>query len=216
MNFLRRRLNSADTTSQLDFINSRPFPPDAFKVLFIGDSLMIHGQLKGVWDVSSGMAASRPENDYVHLVSKGLQEEITRPAEALYNNGGNGRLREILEYIQVRNLAPDMVIIQGGENDTFDRQFREYYPQLLDFYACPRIVLGDWFSKDKSDYSGSLCRERGLPFVNLCDISADKQNSGWGGPYDRKDVASHPNDSGHAAIAKGVLAKVKAMVLQNI
>lgn len=167
----------------------------------------------GLWDVASGMAASRPENDYVHLVSAGLQRDHSRPVEALYNNGGNGKLRDILEYIQVRNLYPDTVIIQGGENDAFDRRFREYYPPLLDFFSCPRIVLGDWYSKEKSDYSSGLCREREIPFVNLLDIAADKRNSGWGGPYHRKDVANHPNDAGHSAIASAVLAKVEIGVL---
>lgn len=179
--------------------------------MFVGDSLTLHGSLRGAWDVASGMAASSPEKDFVHLVVAGIQRTIDQPVEALYNNGGNGKIREMLEYLQVKRFDPDLVIIQGGENDKSLR----YYPQLLDHFSCPRIVLGDWYSKDKSDYVEGLCKTRNLPFVSLYDIASDKRNSGWGGPYNRKDVATHPNDSGHAAIAEAILAKVEAGVPQS-
>lgn len=203
-----RGLNSRETLSLLEFINNRPIPPDSYKVMFVGDSLTLHGTLRGAWDVASGMAASSPEKDFVHLVVAGIQKTTDSPVEALYNNGGNGKIRDMLEYLQVKRFDPDLVIIQGGENDKLE-SLREHYPQLLDHFSCPRIVLGDWYSKEKSDYSEGLCRSRNLPFVSLYDIASDKRSSGWGGPYSRKDVASHPNDFGHAAIAQAVLSKVE-------
>src|SRR5258708_31125730 len=129
-----KRLNSRDTTSSLDFINFRPIPPNAFRVLFIGNSLTMHGALPGVWDVVCGMAASAPEKDFVHLVTAELQKQHSRPVEALYNNGGNGKIREMLEYLQLRSIAPDMVVIQGGENDPLNADFRRNYPALLDYF----------------------------------------------------------------------------------
>jgi len=206
MKIFRKRLNSGDTTSSLDFINFRPIPPDAFRVLFIGNSLTVHGTLQGVWDVACGMAASSPEKDFVHMVTAELQGQNVRPVEALYNNGGNGKIQEMLEYLQLRDLKPDLVILQGGENDQLNDDFRRHYPALLDYFSVPRIVLGDWYSKDKSDYVEGLCEKRDVPFVRLLDISADKGMSGYGGPFGNKDVSSHPNDAGMASIADAVVA----------
>lgn len=208
MLMFKKRLNSRESVSVLELLNYRPMPPNSYKVMFTGDSITIHGALRKVWDNSCGIAATSPERDYVHLVSAGIQESIESPVEALYNNGGNGKIREMLEYLQMRRFSPDLAIIQGGENDKFNDHFRQYYPQLIDHFTCPKIVLGDWNDQEKSEYSERLCQARNLPFVNLFEIASDRNKGGWGGPYNRKDVASHPNDLGHAAIAEATLEKV--------
>lgn len=202
---IRKGLNSQNTTGALDFINSRPIPPNALRVLFIGNSLTMHAVTPGVWDIASGMAASSPEKDYVHLVVKGMQEREARPVEALYNNGGNGKLAETLEYLQFRILNPDIVFIQGGENDAFDDRFRAIYPALLDHYSAPRIIIGDWYEKQKSDYVRDLCLRRNIPFVQIYHLFANPSMSGNAGPYRFKGVSTHPNDVGMAAIAMEVL-----------
>jgi lysophospholipase L1-like esterase len=111
----------------------------------------------------------------------------------------------MFEYLLLRNLSPDLVVIQGGENDELDGKFCEYYPQLLDHYSVPRIVLGDWYDREKSDYVEELCVMRNIPFVNLVDIYSDPKMSGNAGPYGHKGIATHPNDAGMAAIASAVL-----------
>lgn len=134
---------------------------------------------------------------------------MPRPVEAFYDNGGDGKIRSMLEYLLLRKLSPDLVIIQGGENDELNDKFREYYPQLLDYYPVPRIVLGDWRSNAKSDYVEGLCAMRDIPFVNLVDIYSDPAMSGNGGPYGHSGVATHPNDAGMSAIAERVLERIE-------
>jgi hypothetical protein len=135
-----------DTLGPLDFINSRPSPSNAIRVLFIGDSLTIHGRAPKVWDNFCGMAAFAPERDFVHLATAHIQSSMDRPVEAFYNKGGDGKLPSILRYLESRpHLKPDLTILQGGENDPLDASFRATYRALLE--RTPLIVLGDWWRR---------------------------------------------------------------------
>ena len=207
--------NSVDTNAILDFFNQRPIASTGYRVLFIGDSLTIHGQVPNLWDAYTGMAASSAENDFVHLITQRLQSQTKqRPIEILYDNGGNGRLGTMLAYYQSQpSLAPDLIILQGGENDTFDSVFREQYLQLLAL-STREIVLGDWFSDEKSAFEKTAAAKRGLPFVNLRVIQRNPRNSGFDGPYHVAGVAMHPNDAGMAAIATAVIQAADPAFIQ--
>src|ERR1700761_7798771 len=108
--------NSVDSTHNLTYFNYRPMPPNAYRVLFIGDSLTYHGQTPNLWNYDSGMAASAPERDFVHLVAKHIQEKLpAKPVETLIDNGGNGKIGSMLAYIAKHpELKPSLVILQGG------------------------------------------------------------------------------------------------------
>lgn len=196
--------NATDTSNALDFLNLRPMPPSAFRLLFIGDSLMMHGVSKGLWDVACGMAATKPENDFVHLITRRMQELIGLPIEILCNNGGDGRLFSMLSYARRTELFPHLIILQGGENDQFDRYFREAYEALLDFYPVPTVVLGDWWSAEKSQFERWMAERRHYPFISLNDIRGPR-TTGYCGPYDVIGVGEHPNDEGMAQIAAAVV-----------
>lgn len=207
----RPKFNAIDSTAVLDFFNSRPIPPNAYRVLFIGDSLTIHVKSPGLWDYFSGMAASCPEKDFVHISMRHIQEMLDgRPAEILYNNGGNGKLESMFLYLKMHpELRPDLVIFQGGENDAFDDTFRSTYRAILNEF--PRmIVLGDWWSDEKSEFSRDECSRFGIPFVDLRAIEGNPVNSGDGGPYGIEGVALHPNDAGMAAIAAAIMMEIKS------
>lgn len=201
--------NATDVTNALDFVNNRPVPPHAYRVLFVGDSLTVHEPSRGLWDHFKGMAATTPGNDFVHLATSHIQERLaSRPVEAFYDNGGKGKIGQMLEYAQTRpNLRPDLVILQGGENDLFDATFQQTYHSLLQAFDAtkPRvIVLGDWNSKQKSAFEEEVASTSGIPFVSLLDVHANAANTGDGGPYQVHGVAMHPNDAGMRAIADAI------------
>jgi hypothetical protein len=166
------QFNASDATSVLDAINSRPVPPNAFRVLFIGDSLTLHQPVTGLWDHFMGMAATAPANDFVHLAAAHMQLRM-----------------------------------QGGENDPFDDTFQATYRSLLRIFNPPQtrvIVLGDWNSKQKSQFEEAEAKLLGIPFVSLTEIHANPVNFGDGGPYHVGGVAAHPNDKGMQAIADAI------------
>jgi hypothetical protein len=212
-----KKFNSLDSTATLNFFNCRPVPPNAYRVLFIGDSLTIHGRTAKLWDHFSGMAASTPEKDFVHIFTSHLQQSAKQPVEIFYNNGGNGKIGSMLHYLKTcPALRPNLAVIQGGENDKFDDTFRSIYPELVGFYACPRIILGDWLSEEKSEFGSMCAASLGVPFVNMFDIAKNPLNSGDGGPYNLPDVALHPNDSGMAAIAHALMERFENLAISDL
>ena len=119
----------------------------------------------------------------------------------LYDNGGNGTLPGMLAYYDARpSLRPDLMIVQGGENDTFNHAFKDRYLQLLALCK-QRVILGDWYSDDKSAWERSVAESQHIQFVDLRAIQRDPANSGDGGRYRLRLVASHPNDVGMKAIS---------------
>ena len=73
---------------------------DGVKVLFLGNSITLHGSLPKIgWTNVWGMAASAAEKDYVHLVTCGIEAKTGRKAD-----------------LRIRNLAD------------FERNFRTWSP----------------------------------------------------------------------------------------
>jgi hypothetical protein len=206
---IAQAFNSVDSTHNLTYFNDRPMPPNAYRVLFIGDSLTYHGQTPNLWNYDSGMAASSPSKDFVHLVAQHIQDKIgTRPVEILINNGGNGKIGSMLTYLTSHpDLKPSLVILQGGENDPFDVSFQDTYRSLLTFYKAsntPYIVLGDWWSNTKSDFDRQQVVAHGYAWIDLTILNKNPAMSGDGGPYHVDGVAKHPNDQGMKAIADAI------------
>ena len=197
--------NSVDSTAALDLINDRPTPPHSLRVLFIGDSLTIHGKVPQLWDHFSGMAATSPTNDFVHQTVAYIQSQIeNRAVETFYDNGGNGKLGAMVDYLSLHpEISPDLLVLQGGENDSFDASFRSRYGSLLKV-SKRTVVLGDWFDDEKSSFEKSTAAQLGLPFVDLRAIQMRPENSGYSGPYMVAGVARHPNDLGMKAISNAV------------
>jgi lysophospholipase L1-like esterase len=196
---------TAEPTATLDFMNHRPIPPDAYRVLFIGDSITLSFGSPHIWDHVSGMAATTPERDFVHLTVARLQSELSpRPVESVYALGAGGKIGGMLSYLRSQSgWTPDLVILQGGENDKFNTDFRETYSALIS--ASPHtIVLGDWWDDEKSEYERAEAAKRGLPFVELRPIQRNSANWGYGGPFNAAAVANHPNDSGMKLIAQAI------------
>ncbi len=202
------RFNSVDSIPAIDFINSRPVPSGAYRVLFIGDSLTVHAAEPELWDRYSGMAATSPQKDFVHLYAASLQGRLAdRPIEIFYDNGGDGKVGGMLNYLHSHPaLKPDLVVLQGGENDSFDNQFRTTYARLLSFYPRTRvIILGDWWSPEKESFEKGLAHFRHMSFVSLYSIFEDPSAWGDGGPYNNSGVAHHPNDHGMQLIANELI-----------
>jgi lysophospholipase L1-like esterase len=203
---LAQGMNTVDATTDLVYFNARPLPANAFRVLYIGDSLTYHTRIANVWAYVSGMAATTPANDFVHLTATYMQQRIAkRPVEILLDNGGNGKIGTMLEFLKVHPVAtPSLVVMQGGENDAFDDTYKQTYEALLDFYRAekvPVIVLGDWYTDGKRDYDCAQAAARSYACVDLRAIQKVPDNTGNAGPYNNKGVASHPNDAGMKAIA---------------
>ena len=214
--------NALDKNEVLNFFNHRPIPPNAYIILFVGDSLTCHGPKVELWDHYSGMAASTYEKDFIHLFTAEVQKELgERPVEILIY--ATRSIQTILEQLSNSNYNPDLVIFQGGENDPFDDAFRQCYKSLITYYKrnplekkTDAIVLGDWYNREKSDFDRQIASEAGYPFIDLFSIQELEQNKGDGGRFNHPGVASHPNDSGMKSISENLVREFRTHILPDI
>lgn len=204
--------NQDNKNSIVYFFNNRPISSsqNTFRILFIGDSLTLHGPAEGIWDWFSGMAATDCSKDFVHLFANKVQQNKTKQVEIFYDASGYlADMKSNLDSYILNQVRPHLVIMQGGENDIYDQATKNLYDQLLAEFSSFQnangeplrvIVLGDWWSSEKSAYDQSIAQKYGYPFVNILQFNTP-DNTGDGGPYSHPDVAAHPNDSGMQDIA---------------
>jgi lysophospholipase L1-like esterase len=215
----KRELNSNNKNEVAFFFNSRPVPTNAYRILFVGDSLTCHGPLEGVWDKFNGMAATSYTNDFVHLFATRVQMDLgsQRPVEIFLVCAGPLKAMHS-QILNQPGLKPDLIVFQGGENDEYNEAFKKEYRQLLSSVKnndrLPKaIVLGDWWTAEKSEFDRSVAVENGFAFVDINLIFKKPGCSGDGGPYAHKGVAAHPNDEGMSEIAKAMGAVFEREIL---
>jgi hypothetical protein len=204
--------NRVDKKEGLCFYNRRPMAADACRVLFSGNSLTCHGPMAGVRAHYGGMAASVPEGDFVHGFVHLLNPELKpRSVEPLINAAGT--MRELLAGAEdLIGPPPDIVVIQGGENEPWDAAFPaayETYVTALAARCAPGgrvLVLDDWYSAEKSACGREIAQRHSWTWINLHALRLVPAHTGDAGHFRHDGVASHPNDAGMAAIAHELIS----------
>ncbi len=233
--------NAADDAlkSQLDVpAELRPSgAPNAFRILFVGDSITKHGTNASVvqrlgWRHEAGMAASAEVRDYAHVFAEKVQAlRPGRDVEIYFHTlGGSGSVAQRLSAVnQVKPVEPHLVIVQLGEHEKepagLEQLERDYAALLTAFNDRPEpppvIAVGPWAPLNDdgtSRYAGwpgrveetmrAVCARLSVPYVSVRDLAEDPANSGWG---EHPGVRWHPNDAGHAGYARKILAAYQAL-----
>jgi hypothetical protein len=194
----------------------------ARRVLFLGNSITLHGPAKQIgWLGNWGMAASAEEKDYVHLLLARLAqlaETSGAKPEAMIANVADFE-RNYATYDPASALKKqlefdaDLVIVAIGENvpalasEDARAKFGKAVAGLLATLKKrgePRIVVRScfWPDKAKDDILRQACREAGGVFVDNSGLSKDEANYARSErKFDHAGVAAHPGDRGMQAIA---------------
>lgn len=215
--------------SQLDVIEkiARPTVPNAYVILYIGDSITRHGFSKGTiaklgWDHLAGMAATQESKDYAHLFATSVQKLL--PAKKVipmfHTMGGSGAVAHRLSKIDAfSNLGADVVVIQLGEHekqhngmDALQTKFTQLIAKMQAWKKKPLILCvgvwnpsgkgkntqyGGWAEQVQKTMSG-VCQSLGVPYASMEPHALNPANSGWGTSHG---VKWHPNDAGMQAYA---------------
>lgn len=179
------------------------------KVLFVGNSMTLHGVNKDIgWNHHWGMAASAEEKDYVHVTMKKIRQHdehavfcICQVAEweRRYKEG-----TEVLDYYEnARLFDADIIIMRFIENcpsEAFDSQvFQERYKELLGYLnptGRAKIVITTGFWRHVGDEAiCEFAEKNGFPLVELGDLGEQEEMMAFG-LFEHKGVAAHPGDLG--------------------
>ena len=199
-----------------------PAPP-AFKLVFLGNSITLHGPNQKIgWPGNWGMAASAEEKDFVHLVSRSLARTKDATPVLIVRNiaeferqyatyDAEAKLKDVYEF------GADIVIMAIGENvpalgsDEAKTQFAASLRKLLrglNTGKHPIVVVRScfWANQAKDQVLKQTCQEVGGIFVDIGALAKDESN------YARSErkiahagVAAHPGDKGMQAIANAIL-----------
>lgn len=193
-------------------------------VLFLGNSITRHEPKPEIgWNNDWGMAASKRENDYVHLIVKYLKEKYEKVNYCIANCGEwelNYFNDEIIcEWETAREFCADIVIVRLGENINQSKEMLlkepvyEHYKKMIKYF-CKKgtakvIVTGLFWGKEEINNAiYQVAKESNYQLVSIGDLSGDNENMAIG-QYWHSGVEMHPNDNGMRKIAERIISNLE-------
>lgn len=217
--------NTVDSKNQLSdskfvsFINTKG---TGNRIIFVGNSITLHGIAPTIgWHNHCGMAASKKENDYVHLLMDNINEIIPDSRfcicqvsewERNYKNGQSKHFH----FENAREFNADIIITRFVENcptDNFDSKvFKKEFDSLINFLnksQKAKIILTTGFWKHPGDNAIiEYAKENNLPCVYLGDLGEQDKMKAIG-LFEHNGVANHPGDLGMENIANRIFNEIK-------
>ena len=205
----------------VSFISNNNAPKT--KLLVFGNSITLHSEAPDIgWNGCWGMAASKPENDFVHRLISMLEPSlgpvsccIAQGAEWERHYHDPGTLEEM--YGEARDFNADIVVIRIGENipddDMKEYPLEPYFEKMIDFLSPNKealIVVTDmfWRNAGKNIAAYEAASNKKARFVSLSDLG-DKDENMAVGLFEHSGVAHHPGDLGMLRIAERICQSIK-------
>ncbi len=194
----------------------------AAKILFLGNSITLHGPLPSIgWSGNWGMAASAEEKDYVHLLSAHLAEASgSKPRVKVKNIADFERQHatfDIATGLKAElDFKADLVILAIGENvpgldtEVAKANYAVAYAKLLaelKQHGAPAIFVRSCFWPDpaKDEIMRQASAAAGAVFVDIAALGRDASNAARAErQIEHAGVAGHPGDKGMHGIANAI------------
>lgn len=198
-------------------------------ILFLGNSITVHGVVDGVWDHMSGMAAENKSDDYVHRLVHTIATEkkknvifsvinIASFEREYYKNSFN---KDWLTFVTVQN--PDIVIMQIGENmrsdvlseniDIFTKEFKSIIETFKD--AKTIITLPFWPDKLKNDVFTKIAIDMNCFVVDLSHLGSGLDYENFAKAeinYKNEGIGLHPGKKGMKKIEENIYTVINNLV----
>jgi hypothetical protein len=160
------------------------------------------------WNNDWGMAATKPEYDYVHLLTSRLRKLNPEVKVSTVPTGefetGYKTFDIAAYYAEAKSLKPDLLILRFGENIVQNNSdigsFENKYAELIRYFKDQNpnlkiLAVGSFWGNPVVDQS----MEQHSKFVSLRPLLNDITNQAFG-IYPNHNVAIHPSDKGMAGI----------------
>ncbi len=212
--------------SQLSVLNPVSWPESAFNYFAIGNSITQHGKCSYWWN-EIGMAASREEKDYFHLVTRWLSAQHKQVFSLAYNFAvwevQSHDRSQLLKTLDAKlNPKIHLITIQLSENANDLSTFSEDLTELIAYVhaRCPQarlLLIDDFWDSRKSAIKAQVAAQAHIDFISLDKIRNDKNaqcgigtvvfgDDGTSHKVEHTGVATHPGDVGMQYIADSIIA----------
>lgn len=191
------------------------------RILFLGNSVTLHGPAPAIgWHGDWGMAASRAENDYVHVCMRRIRAQAPDAAWRIGQLADWERAfwtdEEVLgDFAALRDWQPDVIfcVFLGANTPPETMQahdFAEHYARMLRFFnpeGRAKVVVTDmfWANPEKDAAVRAAAEREGAALVPIGDLGATDEMLALS-EYEHRGVGGHPGDRGMRAIAERLLA----------
>lgn len=228
-------MNRIPKPSFNDTCNNRTGKP--FKLLVIGNSLTRHGIAAAIgWTHVSGMAATKMENDFVHLLFCKTENFLPKRKICLRmaNLADFERNYTTFDFRAMDSLVsyrPDVIVFQLGENVTFNQVntpalFEKKYTELINRFRKgnkPVIICTTPFfpSAEKNQvieqvvlFTGSYLADLShLPLLDKENYAKDEKDyKGDRSEWKNEGIGIHPGDYGMRNIAQELFIIINAAI----
>ncbi len=200
------------------------------KVLFLGNSITLCPP-SSMWWGTWGMAATRPENDYVHRVMARLREIVPTATYDISSLGGwevstdfyhpVAYAPDVLLREGVLHADTDLVIFRLGENVKDDTNFQLALVSLINYVkevapSARIVVTGQYWTHAARELAcRNAATQTGATYVQINQYDTPAYQEQVGNPVygddgfiyhiNNADVARHPSDLGMEKIAEEIL-----------
>jgi hypothetical protein len=190
------------------------------KIVILGNSITYApGSPGSEWVGPWGMAASAPEFDYVHLLTKDFTARNSSSTVKILNIAAfergfqdynlDSNLREL------KDTKPDLLILRIGENVTLNNansaSFKNQYKALISYFTSNNpslkvLGVGSIWGNEAAD--NIMAAES--DFITLRTLNSDPTNYAYG-KWQDIGIQQHPSDKGMLGIEQLIWAKVKTL-----
>lgn len=196
------------------------------RIMFVGNSMTLHGIKDDIgWHIECGMAASKKENDYVHILMKKVDGIIPDSEycicqvaewERRYKNG-----EETYSLFEsASDFDADIIVMRFIENcptNDFDSEiFKSQLDGLLKYLnksGKAKIIITTGFWRHPADETIiEYAKENNLPLVELGDLG-EKDEMKAIGLFEHEGVANHPGDLGMKNMADRIFVELEKFIV---
>ena len=200
-------------------------------ILFLGNSITLH-PICDYWWGEWGMAATSSEEDYVHKIVDGINQDVNYTVVnfATWEIQSHARAEALALLDATMSKEFDYVIVQLGENIQNDETMETDYEELFRYCQSssnhPKVccISEFWTDQKKDDAKKKACLNTNSEYVDISDIASPfdgdyteymigmnvfvNGDDGHDHLVEHEGVAKHPGDLGHKVIAERVLSKI--------
>lgn len=185
------------------------------KILYLGNSITLHGVNREIgWDGEWGMAASAPENDYVHVLNRMLHEHTGEKVEYTVRNIADFERSpdtfDLSVLSDARDFNPDILVLRICENTPDEKidAFGEAYLRLIRYFMRDDLrvfAVGAFWRHDRKEACIRMADTiPNVRYVPLYHLQSEKYRAI--GMFEHGGVAAHPSNLGMEGIARAIFA----------
>lgn len=193
-----------------------------FRLLAVGNSITWHTPATSLqWTGNWGMAATKQENDYVHILESLLKTANPASTVRIYPRNlsdfeRNPRTFDLERFAIADSFKPTHIIVFFGDNvppnqsAAFSSSYKVALNRLMRNSSAQLYCVSTWWGNKTVDSTiAEGCKSKDGIFVDISGLSKKSGLKADSGEFGNAGVSEHPSDRGMREIASLIFEKFR-------